>query len=75
MINPSPTPPLPARLPQVLLDIASEVEAVETRLKEQIIAAARAGDCDRVVALAEQWLTKPPAEVLSHALITAGEIR
>jgi len=59
----------------VLLDIAAEVEAVERRLKEQIIEAARAGDCDRVVAIAEQWLTKPPADVLAHALIDAEEIR
>lgn len=64
-----------ARLPQVLLDIAAEVEAVEARLKEQIIAAARAGDCALVIDIVQRWQTEPPAEVLAHALITAGQRR
>ena len=63
------------RFDQVLLDIAAEVEAIETRLKEQIIEAARAGDCDTVIAITEKWLTKPPAEVLAQALIPASPRR
>lgn len=63
------------RLHQILLDVAHEVEADELRLKHAIRDAARAGDCNTVLALIEGWLTSPPAEVLAHALITAGEIR
>ncbi len=63
------------RLPQTLLDIAAEVEADETRLKRHILDAARAGACDRVIEIVEKWLTSPPAEVLSHALIDAPDPR
>ena len=63
------------RFPQVLLDIAAEVEADETRIKREVLEAARANDCDRVITIVEDWLAKPPAEVLSHALIDASEER
>lgn len=72
-MNPSPTPPLPNRLPQVLLDIAAEVEAVEIRLKQQVLEAARAGDLAKVISITEKWLIEPPAEVLAHALLDASE--
>lgn len=65
----------PGRLPQTLLDIAAEVESVEARLKQLILDAARAGDCDRVIEIVEKWLDRPPAEVLSHALLDAGGSR
>ena len=74
-MTPSPTPPPPDRLPQVLLDIAAEVEGDETRIKQQILEAARAGDCGTVIAIVEKWLTHPPAEVLGHALLDAGRSR
>ncbi|MCC7390630.1 MAG: hypothetical protein IT431_17925 [Phycisphaerales bacterium] len=74
-MNPTPTPPLPDRLPQTLLDLAAEVEAAETRLKRHILDAARAGDTGTVIAIVEQWLTSPPAEVLSHALLDAPDPR
>ena len=63
------------RFPKTLLDIAAEVEADETRLKRHILDAARAGDCGSVITIIEQWLTSPPAEVLSHALIDAPDPR
>jgi hypothetical protein len=63
------------RLPQVLLDLASEVEANEARLKRHILDAARAGDCDTVINIVEQWLTSPPAEVLADALLDAPDPR
>lgn len=69
------TDPRPDRLPQTLLDIAAEVEAAEVQIKQQILDAARAGACDRVISLVEQWLTEPPAEVLSNALHPASEVR
>ncbi len=65
----------PDRLPQTLLDLASEVEAEETRIKQEILDAARAGDCGAVITIVEQWLTSPPAEVLSHALLDAPDPR
>ncbi|MCC7389649.1 MAG: hypothetical protein IT431_12870 [Phycisphaerales bacterium] len=74
-MNPTPTPPLPDRLPRALLDIAAEVEADETRLKRHILDAARAGDTGTVIAIVEQWLTTPPAVVLSHALNPARDLR
>ncbi|QKK08992.1 MAG: hypothetical protein HND58_13025 [Planctomycetota bacterium] len=67
--------PRPNRLPQVLLDIAAEVEADETRIKREVLEAARAKDHDRVITIVEQWIAKPPSEVLSHALIDASEER
>ena len=67
--------PRPDRLPQALLDVAAEVEATEARLKQQILAAARAGDCARVINIVTAWLTTPPAEVLAHALQDASESR
>ena len=63
------------RLPQALLDVAAEVEAAEAQIKQQILAAARAGDCDTVLTIVEKWLTTPPAEVLSHALQDANKTR
>lgn len=63
------------RLPQVLIEVAAEVEAAEAAIKQEILAAARAGDCARVINIVEQWLTTPPAELLSHALLDAGESR
>ncbi len=74
MVTP-PSAPRPDRLPQTLLDIATEVEADEARIKQEILDAARAGDCGTVITIVEQWLTTPPAELLSHALIDAGESR
>jgi hypothetical protein len=56
---------------RALLAVASEVEADETRLKQKILDAARAGDCDTVITIVEQWLAGPPAEVRSHALLHA----
>ena len=63
------------RLHQTLLAIAAEVEADETRLKQEILEAARASDCDRVITIVEKWLTTPPAEVLAHALQDANGSR
>jgi hypothetical protein len=65
----------PDHLPQTLLDIAAEVESVEAQLKQQILEAARAGDTGRVIDIVTRWLDRPPAEVLSQALIPAGESR
>jgi hypothetical protein len=57
-----------AALTSALLDIAAEVEAAELQIKQQVLAAARAGDCDRIVEIVEKWLVEPPVEVLSEAL-------
>ena len=67
--------PRPNRLPQVLLNIAAEVDADETRIKQEVLKAARAKDHDRVINIVEEWLAKPPAEVLSSNLIDASEER
>lgn len=51
------------RLQQGLVQIASELEEAELRIKEEIIEAARAGENDRIVDLVERWLREPPADV------------
>lgn len=67
--------PRPDRLPQTLLDIAAEVEADEAQIKQRMREAAERGDCAAVIELLDLWESKPPAEVLSHALIDAGDLR
>jgi hypothetical protein len=57
-----------ATFTSALIDVAAEVEATEHRLKQEILAAARAGDCDHVIEIVEKWLVEPPVEVLSKAL-------
>lgn len=64
-----------AAFERALLDIAAEVEADETRIKREVLEAARANDCDRVITIVERWLTEPPAEVLAANLIDAGGSR
>lgn len=49
---------------RTVLDIAAEVESAETRLKEAILAAAREGDCARVIDIVSRWMTVPATEVL-----------
>ena len=48
-----------------ILAAAAEVEAAETRLKQEILAYARAGDCPAVIGIIERWLAGPPAEALA----------
>src|SRR5687768_5569006 len=60
---------------RVALDIAAEVEAAETALKQQILDAARAGDCAQVISIIERWMVEPPTAVVSHALIDASDRR
>jgi hypothetical protein len=55
-------------LARALLDTAAEVEAAEHQIKQEILTAARAGDCALIVEIVEKWLTEPPVEVLSNAL-------
>jgi hypothetical protein len=46
-----------------LIVIAEELNAADARIKEEILAAARSGDCDRVVQLVERWMVEPAVEV------------
>lgn len=64
-----------AAFERALLDVAAAVEADETQIKQQILDAARAGDCGTVIDIVQKWLTEPPAEVLAGRLIDAAEAR
>lgn len=64
-----------APLARAVLAAAEEVEAAETRLKREILARARAGDCGGVITLVEQWLYTPPSEVVATHLIDASDLR
>lgn len=64
-----------AAFERALLGVASEVEADETRLKREVLDAARNNDCDRVISIVEDWIAKPPAEVLAANLIDVGGSR
>ena len=72
------TPPLPddgGRFARTLLTAAAEVEAAEARIKDEILAAARTGDCDRVIDVVTRWKTCPPCEVLAGSrLATCGTV-
>ena len=50
---------------RTVFDIAAQVEAAETQIKQALIDAARAGDCDRVIDLVTRWQTCPSCEVLA----------
>ncbi len=58
-----------APLGRALLAAADETERAEARLKREIIEAARAGDCARVIDIATRWLERPPVEIASSHLI------
>ena len=63
-MNPTPTPPLPDRLPQTLLDIAAEVEADEmsgVRLIHSVGAVSRPSPCPRKHLLRTPCLPRPLA--------------
>ena len=67
--------PEPDALARALLDIATEVEAAEQQLKEQILQAAADGECARVTTIVESWLTEPPTELLARTLPSSSRWR
>jgi hypothetical protein len=60
---------------RALLEVAAEVEAAELQIKQEVLGAARAGDCARIVEIVEALLTEPPVEVLSKTLPSSGSRR
>lgn len=64
-----------------ILRIAHEVEAAEAAIKAEVVRAAQAGDCGRVVDVVTRWMTAPATEVLKvggtaeHRLMDAEESR
>lgn len=60
-----------------ILRAAAEVEAAETAIKAEIVRAAHAGQCDRIVSIVTRWNTMPAAAVLSpeHRLNDEPESR
>jgi hypothetical protein len=58
---------------KTVLDIAAEVEAAEMNIKNEILAAADAGDCARITDIVTRWLGTPPAEVL-NGLASCGDL-
>jgi hypothetical protein len=59
---------------RTILDEATRVEAAEVVIKNEVLAAARKGDCARVVDIVSRWLTEPPVDVAA-ALIDATDPR
>lgn len=66
----TPQPNLPDSLPpsfaRTLLDLAAEAEGAERRLKEAVLAAAKAGDSARVAHIMESWLSRPAVDILAE---------
>ena len=65
----------PDHVARVILTVAAETNAAEARLIDQIIEAAEAGNCQRVLSLARAWRDKPPVEVVESALQHASGSR
>ncbi len=59
---------------RAVLDEATRVEGAELVIKNEVLAAARKGDCARVVDIVSRWLTEPPV-ALAVALIDASDSR
>ena len=59
---------------RTLLAEATRVEAAEVVIKNEVLAAARTGDCARVIDIVSRWLKEPPVS-LAAALIDAGDPR
>jgi hypothetical protein len=54
----------PAGVARAILDAAVEAEAAEARIKDAVLAAARAGDQARVIDLVTRWQHMPAPAVL-----------
>lgn len=67
-------PPATDVFARTLLDEATRVEAAEVLIKNEVLAAARRGDCGRVADIVSRWLTEPPVDVAA-ALIDATDPR
>lgn len=60
---------------RAVLNAAAEVEAAETQIKDAVIAAAQAGDCDRVIDIVTRWQNMAACEVLAgKPLATCGDL-
>jgi hypothetical protein len=59
---------------RTLVAEATRVEAAELVIKNEVLAAARKGDCARVMDIVSRWLTEPPV-ALAATLIDASESR
>jgi hypothetical protein len=63
-MNARPNPP--DSFARTVLDVAAQVEAAETLIKQAILDAAQAGDCGRIIDIVTRWQRLPAAEVLCH---------
>lgn len=50
---------------RVILDMAVQLDADERRVKQKLIACAKAHEFDMLVQALERWLEHPPGEVLA----------
>lgn len=50
---------------RTLLNTATDVEAAELNIKQEVLTAARAGDTARVEWIVSRWMVKPSMEVLA----------
>ena len=70
MTKTDPTAAVPPVIPNLcarhVLNIAAELEADETGIKHEIIAAAEAGDCAEVIRITNAWINCPPSEILAR---------
>jgi hypothetical protein len=51
------------RLAEKLLQIAAEVTDADTRIKQELLAAAQRRDCDRIEDILRRWLKEPAVEL------------
>ncbi len=59
---------------RTLVAEATRVEAAELVIKNEVLAAARKGDCARVMDIVSRWLSEPPV-ALAATLIDASDPR
>lgn len=69
-----PGPPDADLFARTLVAEATRVEAAELVIKNEVLAAARKGDCARVKDIVSRWLTEPPV-ALAATLIDASDPR
>lgn len=69
-----PGPPDADLFARTLVAEATRVEAAELVIKNEVLAAARKGDCDRVMDIVSRWLSEPPV-ALAATLIDASDPR
>jgi hypothetical protein len=55
---------IPPAFARTVLTIANDTERAERELRQEIITAARAGDCNRVIDIVLGWDNMPPLDAL-----------